>query len=570
LYPGRPSVHRNITPRESVIDESGTTEIAVSTLHGPADWRKSPSAFANHLYNLLCGRRPPPLHELLEWHSYHQELRSGRSYILLLAYAYRLSDFKTARRIINLMENERYGSSPSASAKTQSNSTYSEPEYREVVAKSLWQNGGIGGKERAASSPLDGAIADDERPSSPAERLIWSESVINRVHQDLQLDSLPALLDAAFIRSALAARIDHTNLQREHNLARERLLQGLQGYEEARHFTQSFPPAVSRAKLSKIPMSTLPNETARLLVRRSDDILTIDLFLAYMGYVLRSTRSIVSSPKHEAASSSVPLQTLLESSNRIDNHLDVRTQSKEQHSAMELAVAGPPIAGPSVEDALETLRSFSQGRSTECAKISHSHFIRLLHLYLQPHLSARFPPGRTIKKFQLAASEFELPFQPNMRTLTLALKALKPRRTRHISAMYLVRKFRRVWGEELVGVLSWRLLAQYGIEMRSPITIRTAKKGMRRFLRRWRVSRRNIYNQALNNAPNDRRSGRMEAGDTAGAPRNSAARIRWRTSLIERNLVTWRMMKRRVKRRLYSSSRPLPNRRRDHVIRSDS
>jgi hypothetical protein len=161
------------------------------------------------------------------------------------------------------------------------------------------------------------------------------------------------------------------------------------------------------------------------------------------------------------------------------------------------------------------------------------HFLQLLHLYLHPHLASRFPPLRTISTFETSLPVRFRPFRPTRRTLTYALAALRYQRARHVRGLELVQLFRERWGERFVGLVSWKILARYGLARRCPDTIAFARNGL------WRW-----HDRERSRSRKSRKSGFTGAASSALIP--SASRVHWRLSYKTSNLFDLRRLRGRL------------------------
>lgn len=534
------------------------------------------------LHTVLSSRLPPSLPEVVNFHSAKPRLQSIRSYNIVLAYAYRLSDFKTARKLLAQMRENRFTEKIHPGSTNSPTSDGSEQEFREVIFRGIWSRGGAGRATESRSGPLsdigsvqDRAMTDISRarehariaaePTAPPERPIHRGSMMDMVYRSVRVLDPSCETNETLKRILLESKVDPQLGGRRKPGQRRRSAitidqfseqptatgdqdlfsrypSGIPGHqsviEEAKASDRSSNLDMPRKPSSRgamNPKSVLPQSIARTLLGSQPTGSTPDLFLAYVRYVLNvspaNESSAVLHPAHGSATSS-------------------------PHEEVERDATSLPANIPSVATAAKQLLALQSEvpleRSGARREGSQDSLLRLLHLYLQPHLASRFPPIATIEAFRETLASYGQELRPTPRTLTYALSALKRQRARNSRALRLVDLFITNWGEESVGIVSWRLLAKYGRERRCYRSIERAKDGLWQWSKsyRYRSSRARARSFRQATAKETQHPGSLERlAELSTAP---ASQIHWKLPYIRKNLVKWRRQVPHMRRIQYS------------------
>ena len=525
------------------------------------------------LHTVLSSRLPPPLGEVIKFHAAKPHFKSIRSYNIVLAYAYRLSDFKAARRLLSQMREERFSEKIAAQPSLMGNTNSPEEEFREVIFRGVWSRGGAGrgtefrmhatstsGELPPSQNPVEifGAQAAGE-PMSPSQRPFYRGSIMDRVYRSVRIldpsresnDKIKQILLDSKVEPQLgvqrrAGRLKQTPPDaaapavievavvrpkgRRNRLSRLPEISTRPGSHGATSCVSAAPEHRSPVEVRQTASEPiLPWSIARVLLGSPSMSPTPDLFLAYVKYSLNSPSSKGS---FAAKRSRIGLGDGLVVAE--DTQIDSRT-------------IGPFPDIPSITTRLEQLLDSRTPESSDLSApqgdVSEAILLRLLHLYLQPHLAARFPPQATIEAFQAALHVRGRQVRPTPRTLTYALSALRRQRARNLRALQLVNLFISNWGEQSVGIVSWRLLAKYGYERRCRRSVLKAKAGLWQWSESYRTSRARSRSFRSFWSRKEALDGPQRSpGNALKTSETPAGQIRWRLPYIGKNLYKWRRM----------------------------
>ena len=543
--------------------------------------------FLIDLHHILSSRTPPPLSEVIDYHSSRPHLRTLRSYNLVLAYAYRLSDFKTARYLLAQMRLERLHDRRSSRASDgerdseMRESVNAEEEFREVVFQGMWTRGGVGrspqvGKPRnpmASTSALQddrstiGSSFDNSTapifPISPPERSFKKGSLMDLVYRSVRPHQLLSEDNETIKRIMLDGKVEQQlGVGRRRRKPSEdssssdsvllvapgqvvKRIEATQKNSKGASARRQLQPLHSPSKPIQhrlkerlishqaIPQAVLPVFAVQAMLGTATTMPTAELYLACLKYSLRMSPS---NPLRRELREERSDKPKAGSQYMLETRPNARAEIPEFEECIRELLS------------LQNLSSAPAGGSNETLK-SH-HFLQLLHLYLHPHLASRFPPLRTIRDFELALPAHFRPLRPTARTLTYALAALRYQRARHIRAMELIQLFRERWGDRSVGLISWKILAKYGSARRCLKTITFARDG----LERWHERMRSLSSEFRNRHP---------AGDTPAAFVPSASRIHWKLPYTAPH----RVSRRRIQRKLAAMQQRMVPRRMRRISR---
>jgi hypothetical protein len=537
--------------------------------------------FLIDLHHILSSRTPPPLSEVIDYHSSRPHLRTLRSYNLVLAYAYRLSDFKKARHLLAQMRLERlHDRSPSRTSYNgrdpeSRDSVDAEEEFREVVFQGMWTRGGVGRSRRAArsrdplastSTPHDnrnviGDFVDDSTgpvfPISPPERPFQKGSLMDLVYRSVRPHQLRSEDNETIKRIMLDGKVEQqlgVDRRRRKRLeisssfdsvllpppgqrafqlnAAEKNTKAVSARREVTPLALLPKPIQPKQKEhiisnQTIPEAVLPVFAVQAMLGSATTKPTAELYLACLKYSLRL------SPGRSSRG-------------------DLREEGFDRPKAGSQHLRGTMpdtlVEIPQFEESIRQLLSLEAPMSVHAGGgkevVKPHHFLQLLHLYLHPHLASRFPPLRTIRNFEIALPTRFRPLRPTPRTLTYALAALRYQHARHIRALELIQLFRERWGDRTVGLVSWKILAKYGSARRCLKTVTFARDGLERWHKRMRLHSSDSCKL-------------HSAGVTPATSVPSASRIHWKLPYCSPD----RVIRRRIQRKLTAmQQRSVPRR----------
>jgi hypothetical protein len=543
-----------------------------------------------HLHTVLSSRLPPSLLEVVNLHSARPHLKSIRSYNIVLAYAYRVSDFRTARKLLAEMRDERFSENmignPSATSEihsTDRSGVDPEQEFREVIYRGIWTRGGAGRRKGTrAQTVMDSAEGQADadpgsseavditqsasEPTAPPERPFPRGSMMDVVYRSVRMqdpsresnETLKRILLGSRVEPQLGVRRKASRHQGTATLAAptgeskvsSRVLRSdyapspatdqtaqIDSWENTNsaatsNLTRSSLAITSpggRRPAGSVPI--LPWSTALALLGSASVSATPELFLAYIKYILNSSLS----------SRALPLARCKTDPRSMDSSDGTKENGLDRFKHFNEV---PPIT-VALE---ELLKLHAQRPDTKNSQLQ-GYLQRLLDLYLHPHLARHYPPHRTIEAFQIALNARGQPFQPTARTLTYALYALRNQRARNLRALHLVDMFISKWGEASVGVVSWRLLGKYGHQRRCADTVKRAKAGLWQWSAEYRANRARARSQRrydkLDTQHNS--SGELATHRASEVVAMPASQTRWKLPYIRKNLSKWRRMIRKMR-----------------------
>ena len=507
--------------------------------------------FLIDLHQILSSRAPPPLSEVIDYHSSRPHLRTLRSYNLVLAYAYRLSDFKKARYLLAQMRLEklhdrrpRRVSSGERDPESR-NRVDAEEEFREVLFQGMWARGGVGRSRRLARTDISipSTSTAPVFPISPPERAFQKGSLMDIVYRSVRPHQLLSENNQTIKRIMLDGKVEQqlgVGRRRRERLdvssSSDSTPPGDKAFEldAARKNPKAVFARQEVTPLALPPKPIQPKRKERLISNQTipEAVLPVFAVQAMLG-------SAATKPTAELYLASLKYSLRLSPGRASRRGLSEEGFEKPKPGSQKLRgdISDNLVHIPEIEESIRQLLSLEvpasvhAGGAIEVLK-SH-HFLQLLHLYLHPHLASRFPPLSTIRNFDVALPARFRPLRPTPRTLTYALAALRYQHARHIRALELIQLFRERWGDHTVGQISWKILAKYGAARRCLKTVTFARNGLERWLKRTRSQ-----------SSESRKPHSAGVPSTTSVP--SASRIHWKLPYCS----PARVIRRRIQRKL--------------------
>lgn len=210
------------------------------------------------------------------------------------------------------------------------------------------------------------------------------------------------------------------------------------------HYLRTIFRETRRASTRATSLPLVPTATKLDLLRHSKSPMSVEMFLAYFEALL--------------VDCSRPVQDLSKSADTAINDEPMETLPRIQEAVSMM------------------LRLQSINDNGDKITITQDDLLQLLHMYMTP--DRHFDTLQLVIDFEKALPAHLGPLKPTRRTLARALKGINRRFNRDKEARRLVTYFMDRWGNSVIGLQTWKLLAKIGLSKRCIECIRMAKQGM--------------------------------------------------------------------------------------------